>query len=46
MNPFGSGAVRFDYSQSQLSKKQNSIDFNQMISVKDRDVVNKRQAFL
>lgn len=47
LKPFGFGAARFDYQEGATARNQrNTIDFNQMISVKDRDITNKRQAFL
>lgn len=48
MKPFGSGTNRFSYQRSPFkeSKKNNTIDFNQMISVKDKEIAGKRQAFL
>mmetsp|Transcript_37590 Transcript_37590/g.49489 ORF Transcript_37590/g.49489 Transcript_37590/m.49489 type:complete len:94 (+) Transcript_37590:1525-1806(+) len=45
MNPFGTGNPRFDY-QKQPKQTENSTDINNgMISVKDRDVMEKRLAF-
>jgi hypothetical protein len=35
LKPFGSGAVRFGYQQPQVKNQRQTIDFNQMISVKD-----------
>jgi hypothetical protein len=48
MKPFGSGTSRFAYQKNpfQESKKNSTIDFNQMISVKDKEIAGKRQAFL
>ena len=48
MKPFGSGSSRFAYQKQafQEGRKNNTIDFNQMISVKDREIAGKRQAFL
>ena len=46
MKPFGTGTVRFGYQQPPNNMKANTIDFNQMISVKDKAVQNKRNAFL
>lgn len=46
MKPFGSGAVRFNYQQPQQKNQRQTIDFNQMISVKDQEVMQKREAFL
>jgi len=47
MKPFGSGSQRFGYQKVSVDNKRNAnIDFNQMISVKDKEVVGKRQAFL
>ena len=46
LKPFGSGSVRFEYQMPEQTKDRNTIDFNQMISVKDEDVMNKRIAFL
>lgn len=48
MKPFGSGSSRFTYQKNpfQESKKNSTIDFNQMISVKDKEIAGKRQAFL
>lgn len=45
MNPFGTGNPRFDY-QKEPKKAEFSTDINNgMISVKDRDVMEKRLAF-
>lgn len=44
MNPFGAGVPRFDY-QKQPVKKSEQIANNGMISVKDKDIEEKRQAF-
>ena len=45
MNPFGTGNPRFDY-QKPPKQMENSTDINNgMISVKDRDVMEKRLAF-
>jgi len=46
LKPFGSGAVRFGYQQPQVKNQRQTIDFNQMISVKDQEVMQKRDAFL
>ena len=39
LKPFGSGSVRFGYQKPENANKRQTIDFNQMISVKDRDVM-------
>ena len=45
MNPFGTGNPRFEY-QKQPKKSNQSNDMNNgMISVKDKDVMDKRYAF-
>ena len=45
MNPFGTGNPRFDY-QKQSKKTHLTTDMNNgMISVKDKDVMDKRSAF-
>ena len=45
MNPFGTGNPRFEY-QKQPKRSNLSTDMNNgMISVKDKDVMNKRHAF-
>ena len=45
MNPFGTGNPRFEY-QKQPKKQTQSTDMNNgMISVKDKDVMDKRFAF-
>ena len=45
MNPFGTGNPRFGY-QKQTKKNELSTDMNNgMISVKDKDVMEKREAF-
>lgn len=45
MNPFGTGNPRFEY-QKQVKKSDLSTDMNNgMISVKDKDVMDKRMAF-
>ena len=45
MNPFGTGNPRFEY-QKPPKQMENSTDINNgMISVKDRDVMEKRLAF-
>ena len=45
MNPFGTGNPRFDY-QKQPKKTQLTTDMNNgMISVKDKEVMEKRFAF-
>ena len=45
MNPFGTGNPRFDY-QRQVEQLEHSTDINNgMISVKDREVMEKRLAF-
>jgi hypothetical protein len=44
MNPFGAGVPRFEY-QKQPIKKSDQIINNGMISVKDKDVWEKRLAF-
>ena len=44
MNPFGAGVPRFEY-QKQPVKKNDQIINNGMISVKDKDVWEKRLAF-
>ena len=46
MKPFGTGTARFNYQQPRNNAKSNTIDFNQMISVKDKVIQNKREAFL
>ena len=46
MKPFGSGQARFNYQSKKLKKERDTIDFNQMISVKDQEVMSKRIAFL
>lgn len=46
LKPFGFGAARFEYQiGSTVVNQRNTIDFNQMISVKDREITNKREAF-
>ena len=45
MNPFGTGNPRFEY-QKAPKKSELSTDMNNgMISVKDKDVMDKRHAF-
>ena len=45
MNPFGTGNPRFEY-QKQTKKSELSTDMNNgMISVKDKEVMEKRMAF-
>ena len=45
MNPFGTGNPRFEY-QKQPKKNELSTDMNNgMISVKDKEVMEKRMAF-
>lgn len=45
MNPFGTGNPRFEYQKPQ-KKNDLSTDMNNgMISVKDKDVMDKRLAF-
>ena len=43
LKPFGFGAPRFE--EKGTKPKRNTIDFNQMISVKDAEITMKRQAF-
>ena len=45
MNPFGTGNPRFEY-QKQPKKNELSTDMNNgMISVKDKEIMQKRTAF-
>lgn len=46
MKPFGVGQSRFEYEKPKNTKKHSTIDFNQMVSVKDKEVYSKRLAFL
>lgn len=46
MKPFGMGSSRFDYLKPTNNKKATTIDFNQMVSVKDKEIYSKRMAFL
>lgn len=46
MNPFGNGNVRFDYQKQPNKKSELSPDINNgMISVKDKEMMEKRFAF-
>lgn len=46
MNPFGSSENRFEYQKKSAERDQVTIDMNNgMISVKDKDVMEKRYAF-
>ena len=46
MNPFGAGSTRFEYQQQPSKKSELSPDINNgMISVKDKEMMEKRFAF-
>ena len=46
MNPFGTTATRFDYQKPQNPRQEQNSDMNNgMISVKDKEVMDKRRAF-
>ena len=44
LKPFGFGSSRFEYEKG-AKPSRNTVDFNQMISVKDVELTAKREAF-